>query len=153
MKRKLWMALCTSVLTVACFLIGSPAAQALGSEVLGCSFDSGAWYANTCEGGGVIGVNNALHFSPHNMSGTYSMTWTVTNSSGSAVPNCSSTQTINCISSGCTVTSTTCNLVVHSFKASDTFYTASLKLVQSGLTRTITATAIVNQTAGGCTTC
>jgi uncharacterized phage protein gp47/JayE len=88
------------------------------------------------------------------MTGTYSMTWTVTGPGGTAVPICSSTQTVNCISSGCTVTSTTCNLLVHTNLYVDHTYTASLKMVQSGWTKTFLSQATV-YTAGydRCPTC
>jgi hypothetical protein len=150
---RLWTSIFTPLLALAVFLLGSPAAHAFGSEVLGCAFDSAAWTANSCEGGGDSSVyNTAIHFSPHNLSGTYTKRWTVTNQSGGAVPNCSSSITFNCISSGCTTT-TVCDLLVHSNIQHTNTYYASLRLTQSGQTRTITASALVDLDGTICIQC
>jgi hypothetical protein len=44
---------------MAFFLVGSPAANAFGSEVLGCAWNGGTWIANNCGGG----VDNLTFFS------------------------------------------------------------------------------------------
>jgi len=134
--RKLYAAAVALLVALACFIVASPPASAFGSEVLGCSFDSSAWTANSCEDGG-DGLPHVVHFSAHNLSGTYTMSWTA------SVSNCSSTLTINCVSAGCTSTSTTCDLKVHDGHAIKTF-TVNLKLTQSGQTRTISASAVVD---------
>ena len=113
-----------------------------GNEILGCAFDTGPWTANSCNIGGTLGDIDVAHFVPHNLSGTYTMSWTVTGPSGTALSNCSSTVTYNCISGGCTSTSTTCDITVRTAK-NDHTYTASLKLTQSGVTKTISASAVV----------
>jgi hypothetical protein len=151
MRRKLWIAISTSVLALAFFLVGSPAAHALGSEVLGCAFDSGAWTANACDGGGISGVNNTVHFAAHNLTGTYSMTWTVMKPGGVTASNCLPGY-VDCISSGCTATSTTCDIRVHSGNFDRTF-TTTLKMTQSGWVKTLQAQALVFGTESRCSTC
>jgi hypothetical protein len=124
-----------------------------GSEVLGCAFDSGPWTANSCNIFGTSGDIDVAHFVPYNLSGTYTMRWTVTGPSGSALSNCSSTVTYNCISGGCTSTSTTCDVNTRAGK-NDHIYTASLKLTQSGVTKTISASAVVyGDGSSGCPLC
>ena len=124
-----------------------------GNEVLGCAFDAGPWTANSCNIGGTLGDIDVAHFVPHNLSGTYTKSWTVTGPSGTALSNCSSTVTYNCISGGCTSTSTTCDITVRTAK-NDHTYTASLKLTQSGVTKTISASAVVyGDGSNGCPLC
>jgi hypothetical protein len=55
------------VLAVTCFLVRSPAANAFGAEVLGCSWNGGAWIANDCGYG-----DGDVTFSAHNLSGSHS---------------------------------------------------------------------------------
>ena len=110
-----------------------------GNEILGCAFDSSAWTANSCALSGTLGDIDVAHFVPHNLSGSYTMSWTVTGPSG-ALSNCSTGY--NCISAGCTSTSTTCDITVRT-GLNDHTYTATLKLTQSGVTKTISASAIV----------
>jgi hypothetical protein len=149
--RRSWSMILTPMVALAVFLLGSPAAHAFGSEVLGCAFDSAAWTASSCAGGGDVTFNDTVHFSPHNISGTYTMRWTVTNSAGTAVPSCSSSVTYNCVSRGCTTTSV-CDLIVHSNIQHSNTYFASLRLTQSGQTRTISAQALV-YADGSCINC
>lgn len=144
MVRKLLIAAFAHMLALAFLVVGSAPAHAFGSEVLGCWVDGSTegWTANSCYGDPPISTPT-IHFSPHNLSGSYSMTWTVTGPGGLAITaNCSSTTTYNCISSGCTVSSTTCDLTVRKGKYART-YTASLRLTQSGLSRTIQAQALI----------
>ena len=156
--RKLWASALTPVLALAFHVIGSPAAHAFGSpaanafgnEVLGCSVNTAAWTANYCEGGGDPGYY-VVHFSPRNLSGAYSTRWTVIGPAGTAITGNCSTTTYPCISSGCTVSSLTCDIRDTSGYVNKT-YTASLRLTQSGLTRTIKAQGLI----GGydpCTRC
>ncbi|HJQ03364.1 MAG TPA: Ig domain-containing protein [Jatrophihabitans sp.] len=119
-----------------------------GNEVLGCGFDSGPWTANSCNISGTLGDIDVANFVPHNLSGTYTMSWTVTGPSGTALSNCSSTVTYNCLSGGCTSTSTYCNVTVRTGK-NDHTYNASLKLTQSGVTKTISASAVVYGDSSG----
>ena len=152
--RKLWAAVLTPVLALAFFVVGSPAANAFGSEVLGCAVTRltstyQSWTANYCEGGGDPGYF-VIHYSPHNLSGTYSTSWTVTRSTGAVLTSCSSSA-VPCIYSGCTLSSLTCDVKDSSGYTNKT-YTASLRLTQSGLTRTIQAQGVI----GGhdpCTRC
>jgi hypothetical protein len=146
--RKLFGSAFTCVLAVALLVVGSPAANAFGSEVLGCAFDSGAWTAGSCEGGGDQGVIYNVQFSAHNLSGTYSMKWTVTNQGGNLLPQCT-TGSWNCIESGCTSTSTTCTVATKAQPLYPFTFTASLKLTQSGQTRTIAAGARVDPYCSG----
>jgi hypothetical protein len=142
--RKLWAVILTPVLALAFFIVGNPAANAFGSEVLGCVVQSSStWTANSCYGGGGRLDNLGIQYSPHNLSGTYSKQWTVTDPSGATITSpCSSTQPSYCISSGCTTSSTTCN-IVGKVGSSDRRFTATLRLTQSGLTRTIQAVAVI----------
>lgn len=145
--RKLWAAVLTPVLALAFFVVGSPAANAFGSEVLGCAVTrltstTQSWTANYCEGGGDPGYF-VIHYSPHNLSGTYSTSWTVTGPTGTVLRACSSTNGVPCISSGCTLSSLTCD-VQDSSGYSSKAYTATLRLTQSGLTRTIQAQGVVH---------
>ncbi|HJQ01026.1 MAG TPA: hypothetical protein VJ851_05460 [Jatrophihabitans sp.] len=133
--RRFWTLLLTPVLAVAFFMVGSPAANAFGAEVLGCSWNSGPWIANNC--GGSDGL---LTFSAHNLSGTYSYSWTLT-----GYPSLT-------IVSGCTATSSTCTVDTGDGALRDHTLTASLTLTQSGQSRTITAKATVYAN-GDCLTC
>jgi hypothetical protein len=140
--RKLWSAVLTPVLALAFFVVGSPAANAFGSEVLGCSVNPvtatyNAWTANSCAGGGDPGYF-VVRFSPHNLSGTYSTSWTVTGPSGAVITSTCGGTAIPCIYNGCTLSSLTCDIKDSSGFVNKT-YTASLRLTQSGLTRTIQA--------------
>jgi hypothetical protein len=141
--RKLGTTALAVMVALILLVIGSPPASAFGSEVLGCAFDTASWQANQCAGGETIGSRSVIHYAAHNLSGTYSKQWTITNDAGNAVTaTCSSTVTGNCISSGCTTSSTTCDIMVI-VGAELRRYTASLRLTQSGLTRTIQAVGVV----------
>lgn len=134
--RKLWALVITPVFALAFLFLGSAPAQAFGSEVLGCAFNGGTWTANSCAG------NDLVQFSPANLSGTYSYGWTIKNPSGATVTTPCSSTTATCLYSGCTTTSSTCTVRV-STPLHDRTYTASLNLTQSGLSRTIQASALV----------
>ena len=134
------------MLALAFFIVGSPAANAFGSEVLGCSVDSAAWTAYSCGGGGT-GLS-LIHYSPQNLSGTYSKSWTLIDQTGSTYTRiCSgstdSTTIAPCIYRGCTSSSTICEVKARSGPTNDRVYTARLRLTQSGLTRTIEADAVL----------
>lgn len=138
--RKLWTLATATVMAIAFFIAGSPAANAWGTEVLGCNWGSG-WIANYCGGGGWEPVT----FSPHNLSGTYSYNWTITVTAGSTtstVTNQCNAITYPCIQSGCTATSSTCTINTAG-GLHDTTLTASLRLTQSGQSRTIQASATI----------
>ena len=130
---KFWTLVLTPILALAFFLAGAPSANAFGSEALGCDWGSG-WVANNCGGGDGI-----LTFSVHNLSGTYSYSWTVTTDLGQTVTGPCTGQSL-CIDSGCTSTSSTCRLVATG-NLHDRVLTAKLTLTQSGLSRTIQAQA------------
>jgi hypothetical protein len=143
--RKLFGLAFSCVLAVALLVLGSPAANAFGSEVLGCAFvsDGLSWTANSCAGGGGEShVINHIQYSPHNLSGTYSMHWTAGDSVGNPITATCSTGILPCIESGCTSTSTTCAIETNTPAQAKT-YTASLQLTQFGQTRTIRASATV----------
>ena len=132
--RRFWTLLLTPVLALAFFLVGNPAANAFGSEVLGCAWNGGTWVANNCGGG----VDN-LTFSPHNLSGSYSYSWTVKYGASTVTSPCTS-GIEPCILSGCTTTSSTCTIYAEDpYPLHDKVITASLRLTQSGQSRTITA--------------
>lgn len=142
--RKLLIAAFAHVLALAFLVVGSAPAHAFGSEVLGCWVDgsAGGWTANSCVGD----VNTpppTIHFSPQNLSGSYSTSWTLIQNTHPITANCSSTTTTNCIVSGCTVSSTTCDVRAQSGGKATHTYTASLRLTQSGRSRTIQAQATV----------
>lgn len=139
--RKLWAAVLTPVLALAFLVIGSPAAHAWGGEVLGCTVGSAAWTADSCYGGGDPGFYT-IRFSPQNLSGSYSTRWTVIGPAGTAITNSCSTTARPCISSGCTLNSLTCDIAETSAYYNKT-YTASLRLTQSGLIRTIKAQGMI----------
>jgi hypothetical protein len=135
--RRFWTLLLTPVLALAFFMVASPNANAFGAEVLGCSWGSGPWIANNCGGG-----DYTLTFSAHNLSGTYSYSWTLTGSSTTT------------ITSGCTATSSTCTVNADPLGRQDQTLTASLTLTQSGRSRTITAQATIwHDTAWDCLKC
>jgi hypothetical protein len=140
--RKAWAAALAPLLAIAFMLLGTGPANAFGSEVLGCSVDSATWTASTCGGGGSLGDTDWITYSPHNLSGTYSYKWTITNSAGTAITASCSTTTGPCIYGGCTATQSTCTVQATTGKNDKTF-TATLVLTQSGLSRTIKATATI----------
>jgi hypothetical protein len=133
--RRFWTLLLTPVLAVAFFMVASPTANAFGSEVLGCAWPNSGWVANDCGGG--YGI---VTYSAHNLAGTYSYNWTLTNNLGNTISNACNGVTWPCIYSGCTTTSSSCELDT-SYGFHDHVYTAILKLTQSGQSRSITAQA------------
>jgi len=137
--RKLFGLVVGCVLAVALLVVGSPAANAFGSEVLGCAFDSGAWTANSCSGGGDQGVVYQIHFSASNLSGTYSRHWTVYQYQAGMpqFPGVVITPT------SCTSTSTTCTVSLKSNALQSKTISADLQSTQSGQTRDIWAYATV----------
>ncbi|HST48728.1 hypothetical protein [Jatrophihabitans sp.] len=128
--RRFWTAALALLSALALLVVGSPAANAFGSEVLGCSFDGGTWTANTCDGGG-DGAYHNITFAAHNLSGTYTTSWTVTFGTTVLSTNCNG--------------ATTCTIRVKgsSIEGRDRTYWANLKLTQAGQTRTISASALV----------
>ncbi|HJQ01805.1 MAG TPA: hypothetical protein VJ851_09400 [Jatrophihabitans sp.] len=131
--RRFWTLILTPVLALVFLLAGSPAANAFGSEVLGCAWNGGTWTANTC------GYGDAdITFSPQGLSGTYSYRWTIS-ISGTGY---------NSIVSGCTTTSTTCTLDVQPSTYQKRNIDVALQLTQSGVSRTISATAYVYSSSG-----
>ena len=147
--HKLWAAALALLSALAFLIVGSPPASAFGTEVLGCSIDSGAWYANSCEGGG-DGAAHTIYFSPHNLSGSYTTSWTVTKN-GNAMSNCGSSGS-DCISAGCTSGALVCYINAFSGLHDKTF-AATLKLTQSGQTRTISASALIDYDSSTCLRC
>lgn len=155
--RKLWALLFSSILTLALLVLGSAPAQAFGSEVLGCGvgYDSvsSSWTANSCGTGASAADYYFISYSPHNLSGAYSYQWTLTsiykNGSGTLTSKCTTTPMGACIYSGCTVTSSTCIIKVVN-PPSDRTYIASLRLTQSGQSRTIQAQALITGDPGTC---
>jgi hypothetical protein len=146
--RRFWSLLLTPVLTVAFFLAGSPAANAFGSEVLGCAWNARAWTANNCGYG-----TGTITFSPVNLSGSYSYSWTVTYG-GSVVTTPCSSGIEPCILSGCTATSSSCAVYADNpYPLKDRVITASLQLTQSGQSRTITASGTAKSSTPTCPTC
>jgi hypothetical protein len=138
--RKLLTRTFTPVLALAFFVLGTPAANAFGTEVLGCQFGSASsWTANSCSG------SYGVTFSPSNLSGTYSYGWTITQNGQPITNLCSSNMGGACIDSGCTATSSTCTVYPQASLYSTTTAVASLVLTQSGQSRTIEATATVDR--------
>jgi hypothetical protein len=133
--RKFWTLALTPLLALAFFLVGAPSANAFGSEVLGCAWNGGGWVASNCGGG-----SGQVVFSAHNLSGSYSYSWTIVNDLGYSYGPC--TGATPCIISGCTATSSTCTLAAEG-PLHDRVVTASLTLHQSGLSRTIQAKATI----------
>ena len=147
--RKLWAAVLSPVLALAFFVMGSPAANAFGSEVLGCGYPGSTWTATQCSGVG----GNLVQFVPHYLSGTYSYQWTLTYSSGTPITaTCSATSPVPCISSGCTSTSSSCTILTQDALQTKT-YVATLRLTQAGKSRTIQASAVVTPYPEPCRTC
>jgi hypothetical protein len=70
--RKLLTAVSALVAALAFFVVGSPSANAFGSEVLGCDAGLG-WTANSCSdlGSQPNGTVIIVDFSAANTSGTY----------------------------------------------------------------------------------
>lgn len=140
--RKLCVTVVALISALAFLVVGSPSASAFGTEVLGCSFDSGSWIANACSGAGDAGVNSQVYFTPHNLSGSYGTSWTVTGPGGGTLSNCTGGTVVGgCISAGCTSGQLGCWLTVNSAPHVDRVFTATLTLTQAGQTRTISATA------------
>jgi hypothetical protein len=145
--RKFWTLLLTPVLAFAFFLVGSPAAQAFGSEVLGCNWGSTAWTAGNCGSG-----DGNLTFSVQNLSGSYSYNWTVTYGSSTVTSPCNGGDP--CILSGCTASSSTCTVYADNpYPLHDKVITATLQLTQSGQTRTLTASGTAHSYKPACPLC
>jgi len=142
--RKLLLLLLTPLLALFFLVLGSPSANAFGGEVLGCGVDNSAWTANSCAGGGDSSTSaHVIHYAAHNLSGSYSMKWTALNGFGTVITaSCNSPQVVNCIWSGCTASSTTCDIGAGQFSQDRTF-TATLQLTQSGQTRSVQASAVI----------
>jgi hypothetical protein len=141
--RKLLAGACALIVTLALLITGAPSANAFGTEVLGCSVNY-SWTANSCSSNAALGYNTTVYinFSPHNLSGTYATSWTITTGSGATVTqNCTAYNTL-CIASGCTASSLACQ-IRWSVGFQDRTLTAALKLTQSGQTRTVTAQATI----------
>lgn len=157
--RKLLIAVFAVVAALAFFVVGSPAANAFGGEVLACDA-GGAYVPNSCYSTGTQanGTLMLVNFSPENTSGTYSTSWAVTNQVGTAITqSCTVTYgNAPCISSpnsgSCASGSMWCQIAVH-VGANDKNYTAALTLTQSGQTRTVTATATIQAGTGSCPRC
>jgi hypothetical protein len=130
--RKLWTLALAPILALAFFLVGAPSANAFGSEVLGCDWGTG-WVANDCGGG-----SGMVTFSAHNLSGSYSYSWTLTRDTGDTLTVSCSTGISPCVYSGCTATSSSCTIYADGGRHNHVL-TASLTLTQSGLSRTIQA--------------
>lgn len=124
------------VLALAFFVVGTPAANAFGTEVLGCKYGSASWTANSCSG-----AFDLVTFSPSNLSGSYSYGWTLTQNGNTVTNICGSGAYGTCISSGCTSTSSTCTVDIQGTLHYTTTVVASLVLTQSGQSRTIQASA------------
>src|SRR4051794_36580578 len=99
--RKLLTAVFALVAALAFFVVGSPSANAFGSEVLGCSVDSATWTANSCGGQGVYHHVSVIHYVPHNLSGSYTKSWLIAYGSYTVTEACGN-GVYPCISSGCT---------------------------------------------------
>lgn len=132
--RRFWTLLLAPVLAMTFFIVASPAAHAFGAEVLGCSWNGGSWIANNCGGN-----NGLVTFSARNLSGSYSYSWTLKVNSSTISNGCNGVSE-PCIYSGCTTTSSTCTVSTYG-ALHDRVLTASLRLTQSGQSRTITAQA------------
>lgn len=138
--RRFWALALTSIFALALFVLGTPAANAFGAEVLGCKFGSASsWTANSCSG------SYGVTFSPSNLSGTYTFGWTVTQNGTPITNMCSSGTGGACIDSGCTATSSTCTVYPQASLYSTETAVATLVLTQSGQSRTIQATATVDR--------
>ncbi len=145
--RRFLTLLLTPLLVLTFFLADSPAANAFGSEVLGCSWNGGPWVANGCGAS-----DGSLTFSPHNLSGTYSYSWTITYGAFTVTNTCGNG--LEPCLSGCTTTSSSCTILADNpWPAQSKPVTASLQLTQSGQSRTITASATVYSYKPDCTRC
>ncbi|MEO6501852.1 MAG: hypothetical protein ABIQ09_08060 [Jatrophihabitantaceae bacterium] len=139
--RKLWTAALAFVSALAFFIVGSPSANAFGSEVLGCSVSFG-WTAGSCTSYAGLSAGQTLYvnFEPHNLSGAYTTSWDITGPGGAVTGSCSTGSYGTCIYSGCTAGSLSCRLRTQ--VAGDPYaITAALRLTQSGKTRTVSAVA------------
>ncbi|HJQ03074.1 MAG TPA: hypothetical protein VJ851_15875 [Jatrophihabitans sp.] len=147
--RKSWALLLTPVLVMFFLILGNPSANAFGAEMLGCSVDSAAWTAKACSGGGSDSSGpHVIHYAAQNLSGSYSMNWTPHNGFGQVITaSCGSGTVINCIWSGCTASSTTCDIGAGQF-LQDKSFVATVELTQSGQTRSISANAVIYGTPG-----
>ena len=152
--RKLWASALALVSAVAFLVVGSPPASAFGSEVLGCAVDSAAWTANSCSGQGVYHHVSVIHYVPHNLSGSYTKSWLIAYGSYTVTEACG-TGVYPCISSGCTASSTTCDVQYMTAGAADRVLTGLLTLTQAGQTRSYQANATIygDDPRGGCHTC
>jgi len=153
--RQLWIAALALLSALIFLIVGSPSANAFGSEVLGCDAGTG-WTANSCSSyyylidGQTVGVA----FSPSNMSGSYTTSWTLTTDTGTSITQtCTSTYSNTpCIiaNAGCTAGSLACHIMARSGGPD---INAALRLTQSGRTRTVTAHATIYDTIDQCHTC
>lgn len=93
-----------------------------------------------------------IHFEPHNLTGSYATSWTVTAAGGTVITTrCSGTTGYPCIYSGCTASSLSCEVEAKTYTNDRMFY-AYLQLTQSGQTRTISAQATLHW-ADSCRLC
>jgi hypothetical protein len=139
--RKLSALTVAFVLVLAFFVVGSPPANAFGSEVLGCAFDSSQWTDNACTASYQTGHVSIVHFTLHNVSGNYdSRAWTLTQGFGVPLTSSCDGVTFPCIYSGCTSSFMTCD-VQNRTGPNDRYVVASLQLTQSGQSRTYVAQA------------
>jgi hypothetical protein len=144
--RRLWAAALTPVLGLAFLVVGGGSANAFGGEVLGCAFSGSSWTAGSCDG------YTTATYSFVNLSGTYSFGWTFTeNGLNATIKPCNGTY-LPCINSGCTATSSTCTITHEPLQAPQTI-TATVRLTQSGLSRTVQASATFERDGSGCRTC
>ena len=134
--RKFWTLMLAPVVALAFFVLGTPAAHAFGTEVLGCTFGSASWTANSCSG-----PYGDATFSPSNLSGAYSYGWTITQYGAPVTNVCGSGTYGTCIYSGCTATSSTCSVNIAGNLYSSETVVATLVLTQSGQSRSIQASA------------
>jgi hypothetical protein len=144
--RKLWAAALALVSALAFLIVSSPAANAFGSEVLGCNAGPG-WSTPTCSSYGLehYGTPASIGFSTQNTSGTYTTSWALTGGGGASITQkCSSTSNLPCISSGCTTSSLDC-VIAWNVGWKDHIVNATLTLIQSGHGRTLTAQATIYQ--------
>jgi hypothetical protein len=141
--RKAWSLALTPLAALAVSVALTTPARAFGAEVLGCDA-GGGWTANTCSGQGLnaditVGYID-IDYAVHNLSGTYAYAWTKpTNAT---------------IYSGCTATTSVCDIEVPDGFTTTHYYTVSVKLTQSGQSRTLSATAAIKGAPicppGGC---
>lgn len=153
MMRKIWAAALALVSALAVLIVGNPPANAFGSEVLGCSLGYG-WTANSCSSYAGLEYGHPVfaNFSAQNLSGTYAMSWTITTGTGAVVTQSCTAYNSLCIQSGCTASSSACQ-IKWSVGSQDRTLTAALTLTQSGQTRTVTARATIIEGSGPCSLC